>query len=168
MFKIIGLVFLAAAGFTWLRQYWANNKNANTSKNLIDGLKSRKYAIADLSETLGMNIRVKPLDPGSDPESMKRRIATLPGKKLLDKFQIQYADADQEARAVVIAEAIIKDIVPLYDSNKEVDVLYPCWIYIECITGENQVYFKSSMPSDKDHQFLLEDFADELYVQLFG
>lgn len=163
---IIAVLFLLIAGIGWLMQQRRNSKNAGTSRSMIDGLKSGHYAVSSFSETLGMNIRNFPLAPDTDPAAAGRKLAGLTGNKLLDKFNVLHAQADQQA-AVVIAEAVIKDFVQGYNNQKEIDLLYPCWIYID-IAAEGQVNFRSSMPTDKDHQFLLEDLADEIYKQCYS
>ena len=63
----------------------------------------------------------------------------------------------------MIAEGTVKDILPA--SNKEVEVIYPCWLYIEMEPTRNEVYFKSSMPDGKDHHHLLEDISDAIHEQ---
>ena len=163
MSKLIAFLFLLIGGFTWLFQKSRNRRNAGSSKKVIKGLKSGQFSVSSFSESLGMNIRSKSLTGEMNPLNIGQRISSISGKKLLEKFDILHAQADERHRVVVIAEATIKDTIPLYTRDKEVAVLYPCWIYIELMQDENKISFRSSMPSDKDHQFLLEDLSDELY-----
>lgn len=163
---LIALVFLLIAGISWLLQQRRNRKNAGTSRSLVDGLKSGRYSVASFADTLGMHIRSHPLAPETDPAAAGRKLAMLNGKKILDKFSILHTQADRQA-AVVIAEAVIRDFVQGYTNKKEIDLLYPCWIYIDTRAEDGGVCFRSSMPSDKDHQFLLEDLADEIYTRCY-
>lgn len=164
---LIAIVFLLIAGISWLMQQRRNSKNAGTSRSMIDGLKSGHYGVTSFAETLSMNVRSFPLAMDTDPASAGRKLAGFTGNKLLEKFNVLHAQADQQA-AVVIAEAVIKDFVQGYNNQKEIDLLYPCWMYVDARSDEGQVYFRSSMPTDKDHQFLLEDLADEIYKQCYS
>lgn len=167
MFKIIGLFVMLFAGIALLRQKWANSRNSGASRKLVDGLKSGQYEVSSFAETLGMNVREKVLPPGSGAPQLQA-LPALGGKKFREKFNIIHAATDASGRALVIAEAKVTDIIPLYNRDKEVELLYPCWMFLETDTERERIFFRSSMPSDKDHQFMLEDLADGLYDHCFA
>lgn len=164
MIKIITLLILVSTGtVAWLRIKWANSKNTNTSKKLIEGLQSGRFTIRSMKESLGMMIRTKPLPAIPEGFQYRQQPRTLINQRLTGKFKILFADAEPGGHGVVIAEAIFKDTIHATDINTNADIVYPCWIYIEPDIAGGQIYFRSSMPADKDHQYLLEDFSDLLY-----
>lgn len=164
MFKVIVLLVMVSTGaVAWIRIKLANSKNTHTSKKLIEGLRSGHFTIRSMREQLGMMIRTKPLPSTPEVFSYRQHLRTLINQRLMGKFKILYADADTEGYGVVIAETIFKDTIHATDINTNVDIVYPCWIYIEPDIEGKQIYFRSSMPADKDHQYLLEDFSDLLY-----
>lgn len=164
MLKVIALIIvLSGSVAVWLRVKWANSKNKNTGKKLIEGLRSGRYTVRSMGETLGMTIRTKDIPLMPEGFQYRTKPASLTGQKLGGKFRIFYADSDREGNGVVIGESVFKDALNLSEINTEVDIVYPCWIYIEPDTENNKVYFRSSMPADKDHQYLLEDISDLLY-----
>jgi hypothetical protein len=164
MFKVIVLLVAVSTGaVAWARIKWANSKNTNTSKKLIEGLRSGNFTIRSMQESLGMLIRTKPLPEMPGEFQYRQHPRVLINQRFAGKFRIFYADAEPGGHGIVIAEAIFKDTIHATNINTDVNILYPCWIYIEPAVGEKQLYFRSSMPADKDHQYLLEDFSDILY-----
>lgn len=162
MFKIVGLLVLAGAGIMWLRQAAANSKAQNASRSLQKDLKKGSIDFDSLAGSLGMMIRSKPMPPGFDIISFNQQLEKLATAKLLEKITIKQVERKGN-NSIVIAEAVIKDILPQYSSNREVDIVYPCWICIKMNEAEQRINFTATMPQDKDHQYLLEDLADELY-----
>jgi hypothetical protein len=162
---VIGIGILLFGGFIWLRSQWARSKNSGAAKQIINDLQSGKYVIESYAESLGILICSKPLPEKTNLAIVKQLLQSLKGKPLQNKFNIQYADMNQNGKGIIIAEAKAKDIVPLYNSNKEIDIHFPCWLYIDTDEANNKVDFKSTFPESKDHHYLLEDFAVEIYDQ---
>jgi hypothetical protein len=161
---IIGAVILGAAGIGWLRMQWAVSKNKKVAGSIIDGLKSGSFTVESFEESLGMLIRSKQITNGFSASSFKENAEKLANKKLREKFIVQYATMNPDYKGVVIAEAVVKGLFAS-DSNKEIDITYPCWIYIEINLEQHDVKFRSSMPESKDHHYLLEDIADSIFEE---
>jgi hypothetical protein len=113
-----------------------------------------------------MIIRSKPVPATLEPFAFNQSIDKINGQKLLGKFTLHHIERNGGNGTIVIAEAIVKDIIPSSNGNEEVDVVYPCWIYID--RTETQLEFRSSFPLDKEHQYLLEDLSDEIYGKCAG
>lgn len=163
----IAIVVLLAAAAVWLRAQWARSRNNNAANEIIGNLQSGKYEISSYAEALGILILSSSLQPGFDPASVKRGLRALSGKKIKEVFTIQYADMDEEGRGIVIAEARSKDIVAGYGGNREVEIHFPCWLYIHPGSGNETIDFRSTFPENKEHHYLLEDLAGELYSRHF-
>lgn len=162
----IAIVVLLAAAVVWLRAQWARSRNSTAANEIINNLKSGKYEISSYAEALGIMIQSRTLQPGYEPAAVKVRLQALAGKKIRDVFTVQYADMDEEGRGIVIAEARSKDIVAGYDGNREVEIHFPCWMYIHPGPGQESMDFRSTFPEKKEHHYLLEDLAGELYSHI--
>lgn len=163
MIKItIVILTLLIGGIAWLRMQWAVDKNKRMAAKIIDGLKNGTYTPEALEESLGMLVRNRPLPDGTDIHSFQRNLSALTNGKLRGNFKVQYAEMNPQLKGVVIAEGVVKDQLAA-GSNKEVNVTYPCWLYIEVASQQQEILFKSSMPDGKDHHYLLEDIADAIY-----
>jgi len=167
MIKItIAIVVLLGAGIIWLRAQWARSRNSSAAKDIIDSLKSGKYNIASYAEALGIMISTKPCQPHFDPADGRKRLQALSGQQLRQRFSIQYADMDEEGRGIVIAEAKSKDIVAGYGGNREIEIHFPCWLYIQPDPANQKIDFRSTFPENKDHHYLLEDLSEEIIMRL--
>lgn len=164
MIKItIAIVVLLAAGVVWLRAQWARSKNSSAANEIINDLKSGKYVIESYAETLGILISTKPFPPVFDPASAKNKLQEMTGKQIHEKFSIRYADMNEAGKGIIIAEAKSKDIVAGYGGNKEIDIHFPCWLYIDADREANKIDFRSTFPENKDHHYLLEDLSAEIH-----
>lgn len=161
----IAIVVLLAAGVMWLRAQWARSKNNSAAGEIINDLKSGKYVIESYAGALGIMICSKPYPQAFDPASVKNKLQELTGKQLQGKFSIRYADMNPEGKGIIIAEAKSKDIVAGYGGNKEIDIHFPCWLYIDTDTANSKVDFRSTFPESKDHHYTLEDLCGEIYSQ---
>ena len=159
----IAILVLLAAGVIWLRAQWARSKNSNEARQIIDDLKSGKYVIESYAESLGIMISSKTYEAGFDPAAAKTRLQALAGKQLLGKFSVRYADMNENGKGIVIAEGRAKDIIAGYSGNKEIDIHFPCWLYIDTDVQGNKIDFRSTFPESKDHHYMLEDLSAELY-----
>lgn len=165
MFKIIWLMVAAGAGIIWLRHKAANASAQNATRKTVDNLKKGKLDFTTLADSLGMTIRSKPIDPAFNPFTFNQRLDKLITAKLSDRFTVIHIERNQANNSIVIAEAMIDDIIAGSGGNKNVKVVYPCWMYIKINPAEEKIDFTSSFPQDKDHQYLLEDLSDEIYKQ---
>ncbi|MEI9912115.1 MAG: hypothetical protein WDO71_22155 [Bacteroidota bacterium] len=160
----IGAVIVVVAGVAWLRTQWAMDKNKRAAHKLIEGLKSGALTVASFEESLGMLIRVRQLPENIHIASFSHKLTELTNTKLLEKFTVHYVTINDNNKGIVIAEAVKKDTVSVA-SNKETDIIYPCWLYLEIIPSQREICFRSSMPDGKDHHHLLEDISDAIYEQ---
>jgi hypothetical protein len=159
---IVGAVLLIGAIITWLRMQWAIGKNKREANKIVEQLKNGNYTPEMLEESLGFLVKSKPMPAGADIAAFQRNLSQLTNGKLRGKFKVQYAEMNQQQKGIVIAEGVVKDHISV-GSNKEVDVTYPCWLYLEVTPHPEEVRFKSSMPDGKDHHYLLEDISDAIY-----
>lgn len=159
----IAIVVLLGAGIVWLRAQWARSRNSHAAKEIIDNLKSGKYGIESYAESLNIMICSKPISPVFDPAATRERLRALTGKQLEGKFSIQFADMNDQGKGIVIGEAKSKDIVAGYGGNKEIDIHFPCWVYIDADRENNSMNFRSTFPESKDHHYLLEDLSGIIY-----
>jgi hypothetical protein len=157
----IGIIILLGAGIAWLRAEWGRSKNKNASRQLIDDLKSGKYMIESYAGSFEILIWSADIDQEFNQPAIKQYLNSLNAKKVLDKFTVAYADMDDNQKGIVIGEGLIKD----YVHDKEIEVHYPCWIYIDTDAINRTVSFKSTFPENKDHHYLLEDLSQEIYKQ---
>ncbi len=166
VYKVIGVLILAGIGIMWLSVQISNSSAKNASKKVVDNLKTRKLSFESLAESLGMNIRVKALNNSFNINLFNSHLSNLNGKKLLDKFTIYWIEKSSDNKTIVIGEALVKEFIPTSESySKEVDKFYPCWVFINIDELTKEITFKSSFPSDKEHQYLLEDLSDAIYEQ---
>lgn len=156
---IVGILLLLVVGVLWLRMQWGRSKNKNQSRKIIDDLKSGKHDIESYSEALSILIFSKPVQQKIDDQKIRQYLQSLNGKKTNHKFTIEYGDLNENNKGIVIGEGFVKDTI----HDRQVDVFYPCWIYIDI--DENNVSFKSTFPENKDHHYLLEDLSQEIYNQ---
>ncbi|MFN8288915.1 MAG: hypothetical protein U0U70_01535 [Chitinophagaceae bacterium] len=156
---IIGAAFLLAAAIAWIRSQWARSQNSGTAKQIIDDLKSGKHSIESYAESLGILITSKPLAQQPDMPAIRQRLQSLNGKRLLGKFTIQHSDMNERGKGIVIGEARATDVVPGYGRNQEMEIHFPCWLYIDLDTAQGKVDYRSTFPESKDHHYLLEDLS---------
>jgi len=164
MIKLFGLLMLAGGGIMWLRIKYFNSSSKRSSKRAIKYLQEGKVDVAGMIETLNMMIRSKPIAAGFNLSDFHQRLSLLTHKKLSSKITIQFVES-RGTDTIIIAQAEVKDIVPGYYGTNDVKVVYPCWIHISINTDEQKMDFRSTFPQDKEHQYLLEDMADELFRQ---
>lgn len=164
MIKFFGLLMLAGGGIMWLRIKYFNSSSRRSSKRAIKDLQEGKVDFAGMMETLSMMIRSKPVAAGFNLADFHQRLNLLTHKKLLGKITIQFVES-KGPDTIVIGQAEVKDIVPGYYGTNDVKVVYPCWIHISVNTDEQRMDFRSTFPQDKEHQYLLEDMADEIFRQ---
>lgn len=157
----IAIIVLLVVAVAWLRSQWGRSKNKNASKQIIDDLKSGKYVIESYADSLNIMICTKAAPQQINMARIKQYLHALTDKKTAGKFTIQYADMNDNKKGIVIGEGLVKDIV----HNKQMDVFYPCWIYIEVNEDSKEVAFRSTFPENKDHHYLLEDLSGEIYNQ---
>jgi hypothetical protein len=162
---IVGSAILLAAGIVWLRVQWARSKNSNTSQKIVADLQSSKYVIESYADSLSIMIRTKTILQPLNPTVVREYLHSLIGKKPLNKFMIRYGDMNENAKGIVIGEGAVKDSIQMPGQNKEIDVFYPCWLYIEMNENGTEVSFKSTFPENKDHHYLLEELSGEIYDQ---
>lgn len=162
----IAIIVLLGAGIIWLRAQWARSKNSSAANEIINDLKSGKYVIESYAESLGIMISSKPFPAAFDPASAKRKLQELTGKLVHEKFSIRYADMNEAGKGIVIAEAKSKDIIAGYGGNKEIDIHFPCWLYIDADREAGKLDFRSTFPENKDHHYLLEDLSAAISQQL--
>jgi hypothetical protein len=162
---IIGIIIFLAAGITWLRVQWGRSKNKNTSKKIVEDLKSGKYEIESYAEALSIMICSKPISQQIDISGIKKYLDSLSSKKLSDKYMIEFGDMNVNGNGILIGEAVTKDFIQTPNGNKEIDVFYPCWLYIDMNEDRNEISFKSTFPENKDHHYLLQDLSLEIYKQ---
>ena len=91
---------------------------------------------------------------------------TWKGKTILEKFSVLDVKSNNNDEFIIISNAKVIDLLPGRYGNQEIEKYYPCWMYVHHKIVENQSVFRSTFPEDKEHQYLLEDFADELYKQI--
>ena len=156
---IFGLLILLFVAIVWIRMQWGRSKNKNQSKKIVDDLKSGKHDIESYAEALSIMIFSKPVQQEIEGQKLKHYLQSLSGKKTLNKFTVEYGDMNENKKGIVIGEGFVKDTI----HDRQVDVFYPCWIYID-IDGNN-ISFKSVFPENKDHHYLLEDLSTEIYNQ---
>jgi len=166
MIKLTFIIITAAiAGIIWLRTIWARQKNRNASKKIVEDLKSGKHDIESYAESLDIFICSKSFQSDFDTAVTKKYLNSLAEKKLLEKYFILHGDFNGNKNGIVIAEVMAKDSVSLAGKEAEIDIFYPCWLYITVNEKDKQIVFRSTFPESKDHHHLLEDLAGEIYVQ---
>lgn len=159
---VITILLLCGGAVMWLRMQWAIDKNKRAANKIVNGLKDGTYSVESFEESLAMTIRTKKLPATIDITAFQRHLEALTGTKLREKFTVQYATMNGNHKGIVIAKGVVKDLFSAA-SDKQIDVTYPCWIYIETDKQHEELYFKSSMPDGKDHHYLLEDISDAIY-----
>lgn len=76
---------------------------------------------------------------------------------------VQHADLNENGKGIVIGEARVTDHVPVYNKNQEMDIHFPCWLYIDLNAENEKVDFRSTFPESKDHHYLLEELSEEVF-----
>lgn len=166
MKSVIIIIGLLVAAVAWLRMQWAVGRNKRVAGKIVDRLKDGTYAPESLAESLPMLIRTRPLPENANLQVVRQNMAGLTNNRLRDKFKVQYATMNPDNKGVVIAEGVVRD--QLSGGTAEVDVTYPCWLYIEITEPGNEIRFRSSMPDGKDHHYLLEDISDAIFERCVG
>ena len=157
----IGIIVFLIIGITWLRVQWGRSKNQNASRQIVEDLKSGKYVIESYADSLNIMIWSKLVSEEINTAGIKHYLHSLNGKKVLDKFTVQYGDFNQNNKGIIIGEGSVKDTI----HDKEIDVFYPCWLYIDINESNKEVSFRSTFPENKDHHYLLEELSQEIYNQ---
>jgi hypothetical protein len=163
MFKITTLALLLIGGIAWLRIRWAVSRNRDTSAKLVKDLKSGTINFESLADSLGMSIRNTPIPANRQLSPLSVAAERWTGRKLRDKFMVQHTHIEMETKAVIIGEASCTDINTA--TGKEMKITYPCWLRMDIDPVAGFARFFSSMPENKDHQYLLEDLSDEIFNQ---
>jgi hypothetical protein len=158
---IFGIIALAVIAAVWLRIQWGRSRNQNESKKIIADLKSGKHVIESYADAFSIMIVAKPLSGEINRETMKHYLHSLTDKKILDKYTVQYGDMNENNKGIIIGEGFVKDIV----HDRQIDVHYPCWLYIDVNEEGKEVSFRSTFPENKDHHYLLEDLSQEIFNQ---
>lgn len=158
----IALIVLIGAGIAWLRMQWAVGQNKKESDRLINGLKDGSFTVDSFDESLGFVIQSKALPEGMDKATFFNKLPALTNTRMKNRFPVQYATTDQHSKAIVFGNGGVKDTLSA-SSGKQVEVTYPCWVSVAAVPSSEEIIFKSTMPDGKDHQYLLQDFANAIY-----
>lgn len=159
---ITGIIALVA----WLRMQWAVGQNKQVAGKMIDDLKNGTYAPESFAESLSLLVKSRPIPELVDMAEFRQKLGTLSNTKQKGKFNVQYAVMNLNDKGIVVAEGVAKDV--LSATNKQVDVTYPCWIYIETDPEKNELRFKSTLPDGDDHTHLLKEITDVIYDHCAG
>ncbi len=158
---ITGLAIALVIGMIWLRSQWGRSKNKNASRQIIADLQSGKHVIESYSDALSIVIYSKPIDHEIRVEEVKEYLNMLPGKKLPGRYSVQYGDMNKDYKGIVIGEGFVTDTV----HDRQMDVFYPCWLYIDADKSPGTITFRSTFPENKDHHELLEGLSEEIFKQ---
>jgi hypothetical protein len=162
MFKIlIGGTFLLIAGIAALRRYLHNEKMKSAGNELAQHLDAGNMDVETLSTELSMTIRRKRV---TDDSIKASNIAKAVSTDLDSKFSILNTREGNNNDAVIIANARVTNIEGSYNGTRDIEVIYPCWLYITPVVEDSTIEFRSMIPHDKDHQFILEDLADHAFL----
>lgn len=151
------LTFLLIGGIAALRRYQRNTQMENAGKDISKHLETGIIEVASLGQELDMLIRRKKV---SATENLAPRIIEAVSAQLPEKFKLLQKKAGNADDGVIIANAIIPDIEITRNGTREVMITYPCWLYVKALPEEACIDFRSTVPQNKDHQYLLEDLAD--------
>lgn len=151
------ITFLLIGGIAALRRYQRNTQMENAGKDISKHLETGNIEVASLGEELNMLIRRKKV---ASTENLVPRILEAVSAQLPEKFKLLQKKAGNADDGVIIAKAIIPDIEITRNGTQEVMITYPCWLYIKALPEDACIDFRSTIPQNKDHQYLLEDLAD--------
>jgi hypothetical protein len=157
------IIFLIGILVLWIRAKWAISKNRGQSKKLVNGLRNNQIGIRDLAASLDVIILRKPITTTIDTTVFLQKMTKLNDQTSVTGVNIEYATADQEHHAAVIAEARVKGHLQSGEFSQTTILHYPCWFYIQPDQSTSEWKFYSVMPTDSEHQHVLEDFAKWLY-----
>lgn len=151
------IIFLLIGGIAALRRYQRNAQMENAGRNISKHLETGNIKVASLGEELDMLIRRKKV---SSAENLVPRVIEAVSIHLPEKFKLLQKKAGNADDGIIIAKAIIPDIEITRNGTREVMITYPCWLYVKALPEEACIDFRSTIPQNKDHQYLLEDLAD--------
>ncbi len=161
----IAIIIAAIAGLAWLRTIWAKKKNRNVSKKIVGDLKSGKHNVESYADSLDMTICSRPLPEEVNLVAAKQYFNSLGGKKVLNKFDIAHGEMNENRNGIVVAEGTTRGFLQAPGTDTEVNLTYPCWLYVSIHEKDKLVSFRSVMPENADHHQLLEDLSGEIYKQ---
>ncbi|NCT73777.1 MAG: hypothetical protein GXC78_04555 [Chitinophagaceae bacterium] len=154
---ILAVTFLLIGGIAALRRYQRNTQMENAGKDISRHLEIGNVEVASLGEELNMLIRRKKV---VSTENLVPRIIEAVSTQLPQKFKLLQKKTGNTDDGVIIAKAIIPDIEITRNGTQEVMITYPCWLYVKALPEDACIDFRSTIPQNKDHQYLLEDLAD--------
>lgn len=151
------IIFLVIGGIAALRRQQRNRQLETAASDVSKQLDAGNMDVASLGAELDMLIRRK---KATTAAGMTPLIIAEIAKELPDKFNILQTKTGNDDDGVIIANATVIDIDLTRNGSREVEVIYPCWLYIKANAAENYIDFRSMIPQNKDHQYVLEDLAD--------
>jgi len=163
---VLFVVFGIGGGIYALNRQYRNYKAVSAGKNTARQLHEGRIDVATIAEGLEMPVRRKHVDDPQKLAGLRTKIAASIAVGLPKKFIIRRIENGLSNDMLVIADGIVKDIMPTRYGTKEVDKTHACWLYIKVNLAENMVDFTSVFPDDKDHQYLLEDLADHIFTSV--
>jgi hypothetical protein len=161
MFKLIALISSILIGSYWISAIYRNWTSKKASKKLVDQLSIGNFNV--VRDYLDMIIREKRCLGTFDALDFSKKIMAWKGKTVLEKFSVLDVKTNNNEQLIIISNAKVIDLLPGRYENREIEKFYSCWIHVYHDIAANRLVFRSTFPEDKEHQYLLEDLADEMY-----
>jgi hypothetical protein len=160
MFRLFFLALAVGAYFFRLQSRSASRRAQQSTRVRAGHLAQGNFE--NLVDELDLPVRQKPA-AGFSVEILEASLKELREKQLTDKFRLLDLRRGSDSDLIVLADGKTSELVPTRHGNELVDRFYSCCIYVHPLPEEDKVSFRSAFPDDKEHQYLLEDFADLLY-----
>lgn len=159
---IIAGIFLLIGAIAAARRYWYKQKLETAVTDVAQQLDAGNLDMNTIAQELHACIRRKSYQ---EIAGLASRAVSVIHHNLPKKFSIAHTRVGHDADAVILAQAKVKEIAATYGGTREYEQVYPCWLYIKELPEENMIEFRSSVPHNKEHQYLLEDLADHAFQE---
>jgi hypothetical protein len=136
-------------------------RNANT---IVEELEAGKIQVEEAGAMLDILVARKTVASTNLFNSFIKKLVTTDLTAVLpSKYTIHLKKKGGLHDIIIIGSAIYKELVYISNPPKETDVYYNCWLYITMVPSGGYVDFYSSLPVDKEHKELLDEFVNRIF-----
>jgi hypothetical protein len=158
-------IILVIVGISIAYRFWSNYKVKSGTNKLANGLKSGKFTPDSFIEVYDILLLQKPNSGVFDNFSALNNFNGGAGLQVPKKFSIsQVSVSSDKNKAVILATAKIKKATQY--NAEEVDTVLPCNLLLINNTDKAAIEFFCECPLDHDHDFLIREFIDVIYIDL--
>lgn len=153
---VLGIVLIRNRHFNFIAE-----KNAN---DIVENLEAGKIQVEEAGAVLDLLVARRTVASDNVLHAFINKLNTADLERILPPhYTIRLKKKGSLQDIIIIGSAIYKELVYISNPPKATDVYYNCWLYITIVPSGKYIDFYSSLPVDKEHKELLDEFVNKIF-----